>query len=90
MDIEDHPPLKEYIATFWTHLAALQTLNRLHSAGIEASARPVPRALSSSCGTCVRFFALEPCTAFMHRDFEQIVAVVNGTYEKVAENDASL
>jgi hypothetical protein len=47
---------------------------------------PVPRALSSSCGTCVLYSAEAPLLSMMHRDFEQVVAERgDGAYERVAQ-----
>ena len=43
-----------YLATFHTHFSALRTSRNLTEAGIPAKMAPVPRKLSSSCGTCVR------------------------------------
>ena len=45
----------EQIATFHTHLGALRFQRRLTNLGHEAAMAPVPRKLSASCGTCVRF-----------------------------------
>lgn len=42
-----------YVITCHTHLSALLTCRSLKSHGIEAQMMPVPRSLSSSCGTCV-------------------------------------
>ena len=47
--------MSTYVATFYTHLSAQLSCKRLRSAGCEARMMPVPRALSSSCGTCVRY-----------------------------------
>ena len=44
-----------YIATFYTHLCALRFYRSRVSAGDDAVMMPVPRKLSASCGTCVRF-----------------------------------
>ena len=44
-----------YIATFFSHYGAMQFTRKLKSCGIEAKMMPVPRRLSSSCGTGVRF-----------------------------------
>ena len=44
----------KYLATFHTHFSALRTSRSLTEAGIPAKMAPVPRKLSSSCGTCVR------------------------------------
>ena len=45
--------MSTYVATFYTHLSAQLSSKRLRGAGYEARMMPVPRALSSSCGTCV-------------------------------------
>ena len=48
--------MSTYIATFYTHLGALRFHRTLVSAGDTAAVMaPVPRRLSASCGTCVRF-----------------------------------
>ena len=62
----------KYVATFYTHAAALLTHRTLTAIGIEAKMAPVPRALSSSCGTCVRYVASDPCYAQLDRDAEQV------------------
>ncbi len=47
----------EQIATFHTHLGAIRFQRKLTGLGHEAALAPVPRKLSASCGTCVRFTA---------------------------------
>jgi hypothetical protein len=47
----------EQIATFHTHLGALRFQRKLQRFGYEAALAPVPRKLSASCGTSVRFAA---------------------------------
>ena len=42
-----------YVITCYTHLSALLTCRSLKEHGMEAQMAPVPRKLSSSCGTCV-------------------------------------
>ncbi len=44
-----------YIATFFTHYGAMTFQRQLKSQGKAAKMSPVPRALSASCGVCVRF-----------------------------------
>lgn len=61
-----------YVATFHTHLAALTTTRTLTARGIPAKMMPTPRKLSSSCGTCVRYEAEEPCLSAMDKDVEQV------------------
>ena len=44
-----------YIATFYSHYGALSYFKELEKQGITATMMPVPRRLSSSCGTCVSY-----------------------------------
>ena len=45
-----------YIATFHTHFGAMSFKKQLEKLGDrQAQMMPVPRALSASCGVCVRF-----------------------------------
>jgi len=77
-----------YIATFHTHLAAIRSHRALAAAGIAAQLSPVPRYLSSSCGTCVRYFAEDPLLAYMDADAERVVALGDGeSYTVLFEND---
>ena len=75
--------MKEYIATFHTHLSAMMTTRTLTGAGIQARMMPVPRKLSSSCGTCVRYLAEEPHVPAMDEDVEAV-------YEKIGREDYTL
>lgn len=81
--------MSEYIATFHTHLSAMRSQRILSANGISARLSPVPRALSASCGTCVRYEAEDPCVSAMDRDLERIVQCVpdGETYEPVFENN---
>ena len=67
--------MKEYIATFHTHLAALMTCRNLTGRGAKAGMMPVPRKLSSSCGTCVRYQAEGPLLEAMDADVEGVYEV---------------
>lgn len=42
-------------ATFHTHFGAMSFQKMLQRRGVPAEMMPVPRALSASCGVCVRF-----------------------------------
>ena len=44
-----------YLVTFRSHFDAILTNRALKSAGVDVRLMPVPRSLSSSCGTCVVF-----------------------------------
>ena len=61
-----------YVATFYTHLAALRTARSLEAAGTAATLAPVPRVLSSSCGTCVFYEGEEPLLERMDADTEAV------------------
>ena len=75
--------MKEYIATFHTHLSALMTSRNLTGLGVKAQMMPVPRKLSSSCGTCVRYLAEEPNLSAMDEDVEAV-------YEKISSEEYTL
>ena len=72
--------MKEYIATFHTHLSALMTSRNLTALGIRAQMMPVPRKLSSSCGTCVRYLAEDATLSAMDEDVEAV-------YEKIGKEE---
>ena len=49
-----------YIATFFSHFGAIRFKKMCTDQGWPAVLMPVPRNLSSSCGTCVRFTSTQP------------------------------
>ena len=67
--------MREFIATFHTHLSALMSSRNLNGAGAKANMMPVPRKLSSSCGTCVRYLAEEPMLNVLDEDVEGVYEV---------------
>lgn len=76
--------MNRYVATFHTHFAALSTHRAMTGAGVLSTLAPVPRALSSSCGTCVKYSSDDPRLMLLHRDFEQVVIERSeGVYERV-------
>lgn len=80
----------EYIVTFHTHFDALQYDRFLRRLGIRGRLQPVPRALSSSCGTCVRFAAEEPVSAnsgFTDMEFDKLFAIDGKEYVLTADRD---
>ena len=64
--------MREFVASFFTHVSALMTCRALSDAGFPARMAPVPRTLSSSCGTCVFFTAEDPCRELMDEDAERV------------------
>lgn len=64
-----------YIATFYSHFGAMRFKKDLEAIGLSAVLMPVPRYLSSSCGTCASFSA-DALPSVSHTDeIEQIVAM---------------
>jgi len=47
--------MNKYIATFHSHFGALSYCQALKKQGLLAKLMPVPRKVSSSCGTCVYY-----------------------------------
>ena len=79
--------MNEYIATFHTHLSALMTSRKLTGLGLLARMMPVPRKLSSSCGTCVYYKAEVPYLEIMDEDVEGVYQVVGREeYATLMEN----
>lgn len=60
------------IATFYSHFGAIHFRKLCEKAGIPARMMPVPRMLSSSCGTCVRTEVSDPDTLPRTEEMEQI------------------
>ena len=80
--------MREFIATFHTHLSALMTSRNLTGLGIRAQMMPVPRKLSSSCGTCVRFLAEGHNLDAMDEDVEAVYEMMTGDdYIQLMENE---
>ena len=49
--------MNSYIATFFTHYGAIKFDRDCKRHGVSSKMLPVPRKLSASCGTCVKFEA---------------------------------
>ncbi|MBE6970473.1 MAG: DUF3343 domain-containing protein [Ruminococcaceae bacterium] len=79
--------MSEFIATFHTHLSALLSCQSLTALGAEAQMMPVPRALSSSCGTCVRYRDHESHLEAMDEDVEAVYEVCGGEYRLLMEKE---
>lgn len=80
--------MREYIATFHTHLSALMTSRVLTGLGVQARMMPVPRKLSSSCGTCVWYRADVSHLDAMDEDVEAVYEKTGGeSYALVMEKN---
>ena len=80
-----------YIATFHTHFGAMRFHKQLINLDKTAKMMPVPRKLSASCGTCVRFCQpFDPQTMF-EEDLEKVFAEEekSGGYQEIFVNEES-
>ena len=72
----------KYIATFYSHFGAIRFKKICDQHGHTAKLMPVPRDLSSSCGTCVLYeadsFEKENCIS---EELEQIVCQLEEGYQ---------
>lgn len=75
--------MNSYIATFHTHFSAQCTARAMMKSGINAKMAPVPRSLSTDCGTCVHYEAATPLSELMHADYDAIYAVKDGSYREL-------
>lgn len=77
--------MRQYIATFFSHFGAVRFQHLCVERGWQAQLRPVPRSLSSSCGTCVVFqaAALEDVDSLQTPELEQLVLQCGDGYEVV-------
>ena len=76
-----------YIATFFTHHDALVYKRDLAKIDVMGKLMPVPRKLSSSCGTCISFTAEESQLDGLTNDIaEMVVMSENKEYSIVIDN----
>lgn len=81
--------MNTYIATFYSHFGAIRFKKLCEKSGWSAKTMPVPRNLSSSCGTCVRYEGTDMCpNSAIPEEVEQIVLVTADGYDRLyqAEN----
>ena len=75
----------EYIATFYSHFAAMTFKNELDQKEINAKLMPVPRLISSSCGTCVKYESDEIIKPSDCEELEEIYRVEKKKLIKIEE-----
>ncbi|WP_320130186.1 DUF3343 domain-containing protein [uncultured Sphaerochaeta sp.] len=64
-----------YYATFFTHFGAIQFREFAKKEQFDCTLMPVPRVLSSSCGTCARYEAKTWDTGFVDEALEGIYGI---------------
>lgn len=77
----------DQIATFHTHFGALSFQRRLSALGDSPVLMPVPRKLSASCGTCVRFALPFAAGTMADEDLDGVYAAENGGYRLLFQNE---
>lgn len=74
--------MKQYLATFFSHFGAIRFQKLCTQLHFRARLAPVPRSLSSSCGTCVLFEAetlsQDDVPKLITPELEQLVLEENG------------
>ena len=77
-----------YIATLFSHFGAIRYKKLCEQAGYMAKTMPVPRTLSSSCGTCVRVDGgfVRP-SGVCAEEVDRIAAVTETGYEFVYNSE---
>ena len=74
------------VATFYSHFGAIRFKKLCEGKGWPARVMPVPRDLSSSCGTCVRYRSDDAHPEAMDEDVEAVYELCGGTYRLLMEN----
>lgn len=75
-----------YFATFFSHFGAMHCKKLCDRAGLPAKLMPVPRKLSSSCGTCVRVEAQDAEQIPRTEESEQIALEEENGYRILWSN----
>ena len=82
--------MTEYIATFYSHYGAVCFKKNCEKLGIGTKIMPVPRNLSSSCGTCVRFWMeqeFSEAALELNEELEQRVQVAGDSYRALYRSE---
>jgi len=78
-----------FIATFFSHYGAIHCKKICDGKGLSARMMPVPRTLSSSCGTCVRIEAPDADAIPRTEESEQIAVEEENRYRILWKADDS-
>lgn len=73
--------METYLATFFSHYGAIRFGRLLRECGIAHKLMPVPRQVSSSCGTCVQFQTEK--VPEIPEAVERLFRVADGGYEEL-------
>jgi len=90
MEIGTGETMTRFIATFYSQYGAVQFLTYARKNHIDCRLAPVPRVLSSSCGTCAHYLGSDWDTGFVMKDLDTIYKASSDGYEMVFTNEESL
>lgn len=78
----------DYLATFHTNFDAMAFLRMAKTMGT-AKMKPVPRKLSSSCGTCVMFTPTQELQEDLYNkwEFEKLYQIDGDEFTLLSENE---
>lgn len=76
----------EYVATFFSHYDAVLFTRKLSEMGIVGTMMPVPRRVSSSCGTGVRFVTDADVATLAREGVERIFRYEDNVYTQALDN----
>jgi len=77
----------EYLATFHTHMGAINFNRYLKKIGVKAEVLPVPRKYSSNCGIAVKFCTEQEIQAMINEDIEKLFLLVDGEDRLIYQNE---
>ncbi len=77
--------MNQFIATFFSQYGAVQFLKQARIHKVSCRLAPVPRVLSSSCGTCAHYTCLDWDPGFVMKDLESIYKASGSSYDLVYE-----
>lgn len=78
-----------YLATFYTHLGAIEFLHAVSREDTSVRMAPVPRVLSASCGVCV-YFSVPFASTFCSEDLEAVYQVEGHNYQELYRNEEEI
>ncbi len=79
--------MNEIIVTFLSHYDAISFYTKYQEEYAEVNVLPVPRNISSSCGSCVRLVCNISDIDFENVDFECVYRIEESKYIKVIESE---
>ena len=77
----------QYIVTFHSHFGATRFARGLRGKNVPCALKPVPRRVSSSCGTCAQFETEDDALALMTGDVDALYRRAGEDYEQLWKNE---